>query len=358
MNTEWVALSATGPDIVHDEDGVPIEWTILSVGDTPLCQEGRDGIIRLSSEDIDNILAYQEKKGEQIPVDSEHYLWALANKKNLDEAETARMFPQGVAALGFGSLSRSDDKLRIRVSWTPTAHEMLKEKIYKYFSPVIRGLKKGPLRVTSVAMTNLPAIDNLDALAARSETNNGKAPLNMEKLEKAIGHLLGKDTVALSAESNELDQLAGEIEQKANALSVLDQVTKLLELPPDATPEQIIAALNAELEKAKTAVENQAKLDELAATAEREEHARLVAKGRAERKIVDADMDYVNSLDSKALCAYLDHAAPKVPAPLPKEAGRKPDQDAIVLTAEDKAACRRLNISEERFLTEKTERAK
>ena len=148
------------------------------------------------------------------------------------------------------------------------------------------------------------------------------------------------------------------VEQKANALSVLDQVTKLLELPPDATPEQIIAALNAELEKAKTAVENQAKLDELAATAEREEHARLVAKGRAERKIVDADMDYVNSLDSKALCAYLDHAAPKVPAPLPKEAGRKPDQDAVVLTAEDKAVCRRLNIPEDKFLTAKTERAK
>ena len=358
MNENWIALSDAAPDILHDKDGVPFEWTLFAVGDTPFCQEGHDGIIRLTSEDIDNIVAYHWKKGEMIPVDSEHYLHTLAEKKNLDEAEIARMFPDGVAALGFGSLSRLGDKLRIRVAWNPAAHEMLKEKIYKYFSPVIRGLKKGPLRVTSVALTNVPAINHQDALAARSEPNNGKAPLNMEKLEKALGRLLGRDTIALSAESTkdgDIAKLAAEIEEKA---SVLEKVKDLLNLASDASLEQIVAALTAELEKAKTAAEKQAQLDEIAAKAEREEHARLVAKGRADRKIVDADMDYINSLDSKALSAYLDHAAPKFPAPLQKNTGRPQDPDAVALTAEDKAVCRRLNIPEDDFLKAKIERMK
>lgn len=356
MEKNWIALSDLPSSVLRDTNGVPVEWTLFSVGDTPFCQEGRDGLIRLTSEDIDAIIDHYRKKGEEIPVDSDHYLHYLAKKHGVDESVALKLIPSGVAAMGFGALSRQGNDLRIHVNWTPSAHEFLREKIFKYFSPVIQGLKTGPLRVTSVALTNVPAINNLDALAARSEPNNGKAPL-MKNLEKALGRLLGRDTIALSAESteSELDKLAGEVEEKA---SVLEQVKTLLNLGADATLDQIIAALTAELEKAKTADEKQAQLDEIAAKAEREEHDRLVAKGRADRKIVDADMDYVNSLDSKALSAYLDHAAPKFPAPLPKDAGRPQDPDSVTLTAEDKATCRRLNIPEDKFLAAKIERMK
>ena len=358
MEKNWIALSDLPSSVLRDANGVPVEWTIFSVGDTPFCQEGHDGLIRLTSEDIDAIIDHHRKKGEEIPVDSDHYLHYLAKKHGIDESEALKLVPSGVAAMGFGTLSRKGDALRIRVNWTPAAHEFLREKIFKYFSPVIQGLKTGPLRVTSVALTNVPAINNLDALAARSEPNNGKAPLKMNSLEKALGRLLGRDTIALSAESTndgDIAKLAGEVEEKA---SVLEKVKDLLNLGSDATLDQIVAALTAELEKAKTADEKQAQLDEIAAKAEREEHERLVAKGRAERKIVDADMDYVNSLDSKPLSAHPDHAAPKFPAPLPKDAGRPQDPDAVTLTAEDKATCRRLNIPEDKFLAAKIERMK
>lgn len=357
MEKNWIALSDHPSSVLRDVNGVPVEWTLFSVGDTPFCQEGRDGLIRLTSEDIDAIIDHYRKKGEDIPVDSDHYLYYLAKKHGVEEDVALKLVPSGVAAMGFGALSRQGNDLRIHVTWTPGAHEFLREKIFKYFSPVIQGLKTGPLRVTSVALTNVPAINNLDALAARSEPNNGKAPL-MKNLEKALGRLLGRDTIALSAESTndgDIAKLAAEVEEKA---SVLEKVKDLLNLAADATLDQIVAALTAELEKAKTAEEKQAQLDEIAAKAESEEHARLVAKGRAERKIVDADMDYVNSLDSKALSAYLDHAAPKFPAALPKDAGRPQDPDAVTLTAEDKAACRRLNIPEEKFLEAKIERMK
>ena len=332
----WISLSSETPGVIRDQNGVPVEWTLLRIGSNPICQEGRDGSLVLTAEAMQQIMEYHTKKGELIPLDSEHYLFELANQKHLDEGETLKLFPGGVAALGFGSLALSGEDLRIKVKWNPKAYEMLKEKIYKYFSPVLRGLENGPLRVTSVAMTNTPAINNLDALAASATTKpttGGKD--NMGKLEKALSRLLGRDSIALEAENQEeKDKIACEVDEKA---SLIEQVKQLLGLDAGASLEEVIAALKAETEKAKTADEKQAKLDELADAAEKEAHADLVAKGRAERKIVDSDMEYVNSLNSKALSAYLDHAAPKFPAQLDRNAtGRKPD--AAALSAVDRIA--------------------
>ena len=179
----------------------------------------------------------------------------------------------------------------------------------------------------------------------------------MGKLEKALQRLLGRDTVALAAETSEeeKDKLACEVEEKA---SLIEQVKTLLGLPPEAGLEEIVAALKAETEKAKTADDKQAQLDELAASAEKDAHARLVEKGRAEGKITDADTEYVNSLDSKALSAHLAHCPVKIPAKVQIPATRAGSPaDAVALTAEDKAACRRLRISEEEFLKAKKERS-
>ena len=340
----WISLSSESPGVVRDQNGVPVEWTLLRIGSNPICQEGRDGSLVLTAEAMNQIMEYHTKKGELIPLDSEHYLFELANQKHLDEGETLKLFPGGVAALGFGSLALSGEDLRIKVKWNPAAYEMLKEKIYKYFSPVIRGLENGPLRVTSVAMTNTPAINNLDALAASATKLSGKSDMsdksdrkgNMNKLEQALKRLTGRDAVALGAETSEeeKDKIACEVEEKA---SLIEQVKQLLGLDPAASLDEVIAALKAETEKAKSADDKQAKIDELAASAEKKAHADLVAKGRAERKIVDADMDYVNSLDSKALSAYLEHAAPKFPAPLEhKPTERK--SDAAALSATDRVA--------------------
>lgn len=140
------------------------------------------------------------------------------------------------------------DASRVRV------HE---RKIYKYFSPVIRGIENGPLRVTSVAMTNTPAINHLDALAASAnltpsdrsdKSGRSDRKESMGKLESALGRLLGRDNLALSGETSneEKDKIACEIEEKA---SLIEQVKKLLKLAPEATLDEVIAALKAETEK-------------------------------------------------------------------------------------------------------------
>lgn len=390
----WIALSAEAPKVIRDDAGVPVEWTLLHIGENPICQEGRDGAITLTGEDMAAIIGYHRKKGEAIPVDSEHYLFTLAQSKQLDEAETLRLFPGAVAALGYGELELAGDELRIRVRWMPTAYEMLKEKIYKYFSPVIRGLDRGPLRVTSVAMTNTPAINNLDALAASARTTGGclkkvalrhsdgsdksdgsdnkdnrgmkcrtqtganrprKEP-NMGKIEKALGRLLGRDAVALEGEVGEeaQAQIAAEIEAKSD---LIEQVKALLGLGAEAGLPEIVAALKAEIERAKEAEAKQKQVDDLLAQQEKQEHDRLVNEGRAEGKITDADMEYVNSLDSKALSAHLAHTSVKVPKRMPI-AERTPAPDAAALTAEDRAAIRRLRLDPAKYLNTKQERMK
>ena len=116
----WIALSAETPGVIRDENGVPVEWTILHVGENALCQEGRDAALVLTAESMRQIMEYHTKKGEQIPLDSEHYLYTLANQKKLDESETLKLFPGGVAAMGFGTLALSGDDLRIKVKWKTT----------------------------------------------------------------------------------------------------------------------------------------------------------------------------------------------------------------------------------------------
>ena len=69
---KWIALSAETKDVVRDQNGVPVEWTLLRIGSNPICQEGRDGSLVLTAEAMRQIMEYHTNKGELIPLDSEH----------------------------------------------------------------------------------------------------------------------------------------------------------------------------------------------------------------------------------------------------------------------------------------------
>ena len=56
----WISLSSESPGVVRDENGVPVEWTLLRVGENPICQEGRDGALVLS--------AGKKKNSEILPI--------------------------------------------------------------------------------------------------------------------------------------------------------------------------------------------------------------------------------------------------------------------------------------------------
>ena len=313
-------------NVKQDANGVPEEWTLLHAGANRLVKNGKDYELHLSVEDLDAIAAYQAKKGEAIPIDSNHYLHILAEKHGVEESEALRLIPSGVAAMGFGTLFREGDDLRLRAEWTPGAYELLKEKIFRYCSPVIRGLKDGPIRITSVAMENEPALNCEDVLAAGSEGEKvdpediGRSAVELKRLqdpiERALGRLLGKslwDEIVLSGENdaeNAFERTAAAIEAKADAIAAMREG---LGMTDDAPDEAMSAALEAMRKRAVQADALQQELDALACAAEEKRKAELIERGLQEGKLTHALEGWAKDQDCAVLASYLEHAPAVVP---------------------------------------------
>ena len=52
----WISLSSETPGVIRDQNGVPVEWTLLRIGSNPICQEGRDGSLVLTAEAMQQIV--------------------------------------------------------------------------------------------------------------------------------------------------------------------------------------------------------------------------------------------------------------------------------------------------------------
>ena len=312
-------------NVKQDANGVPEEWTLLHACVNRLVKNGKDYELRLSVEDLDAIAAYQAKKGEAIPIDSNHYLHILAEKHGVEESEVLRLIPSGVAAMGFGTLFRKNDELRIRAEWTPGAYELLKEKIFRYCSPVIRGLKEGPIRITSVAMENEPALNCEDVRAAGGEEDAapediGRNAIELKRLqdpiERALGRLLGKtawDEIVLSGEDDAEDAVertAVAIEAKADVITAMREGLGIADDEPDET---MSAALNAVKERAGQADALRQELDTMVCAAEGKRKAELIEQGLQEGKLTHALEEWAKTQDCAVLASYLEHAPVLVP---------------------------------------------
>ena len=310
----------------------PKPFRLFAVGKNELTQSGKPYVLTLSAEQIRSIADYHAKKGEKIPIDSRHALFLAAEKAGISESEAARAVPGGVAALGFAALEAREDGLYAsEIEMLPLAAELFKAGSLRYWSPVIRGLDgKSPLRVTSIAMDNVPALNNLDILAAGGEGNYNPSDLSdrsdlsdtkrkettMEKLESALKALFGEETLALSAETENAWA------EKVNALA-------------------------AELPGLREAA---AKASELALAAETAEKTRLIDRAIAENRAVNAEREGLMQCSVAWLSSELPtRAANAVPsAKLPEG-----EQDEKALSAEEKAFAKARGISEDEFLKSK-----
>ena len=347
--------------VKQDANGVPEEWTLLHAGINRLVKNGKDYELHLSVEDLDAIAAYQAKKGEAIPIDSNHYLHILAEKHGVEENEALRLIPSGVAAMGFGTLFREGDDLRIRAEWTPGAYELLKEKIFRYCSPVIRGLKEGPVRITSVAMENEPALNCEDVLSAGGEGENAdpedvaRSAVELRRLqdpiERALGRLLGKalwNEIVLSGENDAEDafeRTAAAIEAKADAIAAMREG---LGLPDDEPDEAMSAALASVKERAVQADALRQELNALACAAEEKRKAELIEQGLQEGKLTHALEGWAKDQDCAVLASYLEHA----PAVVPGRMAFAPDRRRTPgrnLSAADEAMIRKFGFDKDEY---------
>ena len=347
--------------VKQDANGVPEEWTLLHAGVNRLVKNGKDYELRLSVEDLDAIASYQAKKGEAIPIDSNHYLHILAEKHGVEESEALRLIPSGVAAMGFGTLFREGDELRIRAEWTPGAYEMLKEKIFRYCSPVIRGLKEGPIRITSVAMENEPALNCEDVLAAGGEGEDadpediGRNAIELKRLqdpiERALGRLLGKEMwneIVLSGEDDEEDafeRTAAAIEAKADVISAMREGLGIADDQPDKAMSVALAAVKV---RAGQADALRQELDTMVCAAEEKRKAELIEQGLQEGKLTHALEDWAKSQDCAVLASYLEHAPAVVPGRMTFEPGKR-HTPSRSLTSADEEMIRKFGFDKEEY---------
>ena len=304
----------------------PKPFRLFRVGENILTQNGRELKLTLSAEDLTSIAEYCRTKGEKIPIDSRHALFLAAERAGLSESEALKSIPSAVSALGFASLEmRNDGLYATQIELLPLAAELFKQGALRYYSPVIRGLDgKSPLRVTSIAMDNVPALNNLEMIAAVQTKTPGtgkQEEVNMTRTEIALRNLLGDSALALS----------------------------------DSTDETVavkIEALAAELPELRRKA---GEADKLALAAEQEQKRQIIDRAISENRATNAEREGLMKLDVAWLSAELPKRAQNaVPtAPLPE--GKKGDDETEALSAEEKAFAEKMGLSAEEFLKSKKE---
>ena len=331
--------------VIRDKGGIPVEWTLLRLGANPIMQNGIPGNIELTPDGMQSILRYFREKGELIPVDSRHFLYELSVRKGLDESDVLRMLPSKTAAMGFGSLFEKDGLLRFRVQWNDLAKTLLREKIFRYFSPVIRGLKNGPLRITSVALENEPAINGLDALAASARPG----PDDINQLQQ------GKET---GMEKKQEEPIESEVKEEAvrpPEPELVREIRQILGLDEKTEASVLLLTLKTAMEKAKAAEQLRDELEhanavisELRRKEEERKKLELLDQGVREGKITPATRPWWEKLDCVQLSAHL----PQAPV-LIRQGAMERDMlvpDTGALTAEDREVCRLFGFPEEEYL--------
>lgn len=153
-----------------DVSSVPTEIKILPWGHV----ESRKGPFNVDMVSYELIMQYFNERKLDIVIDYEH--------QTLDGV-------QAPAAGWIKKLSYKDnDGIYATVEWTEKAKEYLKNKEYRYLSPVILKRKEDgrAVQLHSVGLTNTPAIDGMEAIINKLDDNGGNE-MDLKQIAQALG---------------------------------------------------------------------------------------------------------------------------------------------------------------------------
>lgn len=162
-----------------------------------------------------NLIAEFETRTNQTVVDYEH--------QTLLSAQNGQPAP---AAGWFGKLEwRESGLFAVDVEWTERASQMIQAGEYRYISPVFTYDKKtGAIkRLLNAALTNNPALDGMDAVAASQFLSIEGENMQLEQLLAALRKLTGQNETA-DADSV-LTSLTALISSKDDAIAALKTAT-------------------------------------------------------------------------------------------------------------------------------------
>jgi len=270
------------------------------------------------------VTAKVEARASQLPVDYEHQL--LLAKKNGQPAPSSGWITAVSYVPGRG--------LFAAVSWTARAREHISSDEYRYISPVFRfDIATGAvLEILSVALTNNPALDGMDAVAlaalfpsttAATATPTQTKETDMDELLERLRWMLNLPITAgpeeIKAELDKLKTMLTEGDAAAASVDLLallkgkdENIASLTSqvATPDPAKFAPVGAL-ASLQQANT--ELKAQVAALATAGQVSKVDALVQAALADGRLTASLEPWARSLGAKdeaALTAFLDSAAP------------------------------------------------
>jgi phage I-like protein len=277
---------------------------------------------------------------------------------------------QAPAAGWIKDLEVREDGLWAQVEWTGKAGEYLKQREYRYFSPVLRldPASRRPQELMNVALTNVPAIQGISPLVAKwggealtarrpGEAKEEAAPRESGAVEACQAEVQAREEfkARLGLEPEAPD---GELWQKS--VELFRDLSQSLGLPAEATASQLkggLAALMAGGEQV------QALQDELTALKDRlseETASRAVEGAMLAGKVTPAQREWALSYcrrDPESFKLYVDKAPRVVPVGERLNLGEERRREDQGLTPEELAVCRTMNLSPEAYAQAKASMA-
>ena len=198
--------------------GVPTEIKILPLGRV----HSQKGDFNVDDESFELIRKQFKDRKLDLVIDYEH--------QTLSDV-------QAPAGGWIKDLYKGEDAIIAKVEWTPKAAEYLKNKEYRYLSPVVLVRKRDQkaTAIHSVALTNTPAIDGMFALVNSldiEDISEGGNIMDLKELAKALG----------------LPETATEEEIKKaveDAVKAAEKLKEMLGLKADAKTEDVAASIMA-----------------------------------------------------------------------------------------------------------------
>ena len=151
-----------------DLSGAPEEIKILPLGTV----KSTKGTFLVDDDSVEMILKSFKDRKIDLVVDYEHQ---------------TMLNIQAPASGWITELKKGPDAIVGRVEWTAKAKEYLKNREYRYLSPVINVLENRRVSsIQSVALTNSPAIDGMPAVC-KDGLLKGEKTMDLKKLIEALG---------------------------------------------------------------------------------------------------------------------------------------------------------------------------
>lgn len=243
-----VILACAAPIEVLENGAAKKHVRILKIGENYL--RGHNVSVYVSPQDAVKIIAASMKAigAQDIPVDYDHQLEFSASQGKGGRAEASGWIKQ---------LSIGSDGIYADVDWTDDADSKITAKKYRYISPTIMVDKNtGKVAyIKNAGLTNQPAIDGLEVLAASMGKNPTKEEnMDEEQIAIALGlekgatpeqilakaKELGVQAIAASAAFAAVKQNLG-IDENANLETITASIAKLKE-PSLKDGEMVVSA--------------------------------------------------------------------------------------------------------------------